>query len=100
MGSLLEDLLKIKYNNAKATFDELSNRFSNKSEVWIHFHPQAGNTFSLNFGINSLIQLITIFSKSPKRQYLDVKVKRTSNFYQNAFIFGPTDYSKAKTMGA
>lgn len=57
---LIQDLLRNKHDNAKIVFDELSKKWKDKNEVWLHFHPQAGNSLSLTFGKKDNMQLTTI----------------------------------------
>lgn len=67
--ALLKDLLVVKYNNAKQAFDELSKQYKNKSELWLHFHPQVGNSLSLTFGIKAIIQLTITSSPWQDKQH-------------------------------
>jgi hypothetical protein len=53
--ALLKDLLVVKYANAKQVFADLSKQHANKSDVWLHFHPQAGNSLSLSYGKKCII---------------------------------------------
>lgn len=47
---LMRRLFIARYENAKDTIAELIKKYSNKAEMLLHFHPQAGNALSLIYG--------------------------------------------------
>jgi acyl-CoA oxidase len=53
LGTLLKGLLVAKYRNAEQTFEDIAKHSKDESEVWLHFHPQAGNSLALTYGTSA-----------------------------------------------
>jgi acyl-CoA oxidase len=79
LDSLLKQLVVLRYKNAATTFEELSKTYANKHEVWLHFHPQAGNSLALSYGTLLAIQLTTSFILSPGKDWDRRRTKTTGS---------------------
>lgn len=77
LETLLQHLFVSKYENAKNTLEQLTKAFPKRAEMWLHFHPQAGNPLSLSYGNAISIQPKCISSQLRRNVFPFQRVQLT-----------------------